>query len=123
MLEAVCELGVCRSVPLDERLATYRGRAWWLPLRGDLRRQMDWYQFFTMVGKAEHEHIPYDIGGLFGFMLRDIPILGAHVAQEENHQAMFCSGLDTALLRASGVLRGVNWSKVTPQQIARFNTV
>ena len=100
---------------LSERLANYApgSRAWWLPLSDEIRREIDWFEFYKFIGASE-DHVKYDAGDLFEFLARGIPILGPRIAQKENQEQMVCSGFVTAVLEAAGVLRGINWSKTTP---------
>jgi hypothetical protein len=103
---------------LSERLANYDagGRSWWLPLADDIHRAFDWFQFYQFIGAAE-DHVRYDKGALFEFILRGFPIIGPRIAQAEHRNQMVCSGFVTAVLEAAGVLRGINCSKVTPQDL------
>jgi hypothetical protein len=106
---------------LSERLANYdaTGRAWWLPLSAEVRKAVDWFKFYQFIGGAE-DFVKYDVGGLFEFILRGLPIVGARVAQDEDQKQMVCSGFVAAVLEATGVLRGINWSKVSPQDLVEM---
>jgi hypothetical protein len=99
---------------LSERLASYDtgSRAWWLPLSDEIRREIDWFEFYKFIGASE-DHVKYDTLDLFEFIARGIPILGPRIGQKEKKQ-MVCSGFVTAVLESCGVLRGINWSKTTP---------
>jgi hypothetical protein len=106
---------------LSERLATYDegGRAWWLPLADDIHQAVDWFRFYQFIGGAE-DHVRYDIGDLFEFILRGLPVTGPRIGQAERQDRMVCSGFVTAVLEAAGVLRGINWSKVSPQDLVEM---
>jgi hypothetical protein len=106
---------------LSERLANYDdgGRAWWLPLAGDIHQAIDWFKFYQFIGGAE-DHVRYDTSDLFEFILRGFPIIGPRIGQSEHRDRMVCSGFVTAVLEAAGVLRGINWSKVTPQDLVEM---
>ena len=145
IIEATIE-GVRNGVQsnlLAGRLANYdsRGRAWWLPLSPEVRKAMNWFQFYKYIGSTE-SRIRYDTAGLFHFLARAVPFIGPRTYQAENSAALFCSGFVAELFEQSGILRGINTSKVTPQdlceaklyrecvqilgapgKIARFNTV
>lgn len=103
---------------LSERLASYDtgGRAWWLPLSDEVHKQIDWFKFYQFIGASE-DHVKYDVGGLFEFIARGLPVLGARIGQKEHQDQMVCSGFVTAVLESCGVLRGINWSKVSPQDL------
>ena len=105
---------------LSERLAEYDGRAWWLPLSDDIHEQIDWFKFFNFIGATE-DHVRYDTTGLFEFILRGLPIVGPRIGQKEHVDQMVCSGFVTAVLESCGVLRGINWSKVSPQDLVEMH--
>jgi hypothetical protein len=106
-----------QSEPLGEVLATYGdgSLAWWLPLDDDIRAAINWTKYYQFIEKATG-NIKYDIPGLFGFLGRQIPILGAYICQSETMKRMFCDGYAVALFEDAGVLRGINWSQFSPQQ-------
>ena len=130
--------------PLGDRLANYdrRGRAWWLQLSPEVRKAMNWFKFYEYIG-ASQDKIGYDIPALFHFLLRTLPIIGPRIFQKENAKALECSGFMVELFEKSGILRGVNNTKTSPQdfiemqlfagppvqilgppgRIARFNTI
>jgi hypothetical protein len=51
--------------------------------------------------------VKYDTAGLFEYLLRDIPVLGAHVAPEEKTNEMYCRAFVIASLTKGGLLNGV----------------
>lgn len=107
--------------PLGDRIANYDddGRIWWLPLSQQIRQMIRWDKFWEFCGAADGI-VGYDTPGLFEFLWRSIPFLGPRVAQKENEQRMVCSACAVALFEACGVLRGINYSKVTPQDLAEM---
>jgi hypothetical protein len=104
--------------PLPKTLATYppNSSAAVLFLRDEVRALIDWQKFYAFCGQAE-DTVRYDTEGLFEFFLREVPILGVRVAQEEHKNKMVCSAFTTALFEACGVFRGMNWSKMRPQDL------
>lgn len=109
---------------LSERLAECEKageRVWWLPLSREVRKEINWEKFYSFIEACDNGKVSYDIPGLFGFLWRLIPIVGVRVAQGENKSKMFCSGTDAAILEAAGVLRGINISKISPQDIVEMN--
>jgi hypothetical protein len=118
-----------QTEPLIEVLgADYaQGRAWWLPLRDDIRALGDWVtagafidvaQSFVRVGGPKA--VQYDKAGLLGFVLRETPIIGAYICQASDPHAAFCSSYVTAILEAAGILRGINARQVSPQQLCEM---
>jgi hypothetical protein len=103
---------------LGETLANYGAgsTAIWTPLSDDARGKIDWFQFYEFCG-ASQDHVSYDKVGLVEFVLREIPIIGPVVSQDEKQNTMFCSAWSTALYTKSGLLRGINWTKVSPQDL------
>jgi hypothetical protein len=83
------------------------------------RSRIDWEKFYAVIGAAE-DHVGYDIADLFEFLIRDVPVLGVRVAQGEHKAKMVCSSWVTAVLESCGVLGGINWTQVTPQQLVEM---
>jgi len=108
--------------PLGAAIAGYDTGASIAALRLDdaTRSRIDWERFYAVIGAAE-DRVAYDIPDLFEFLLRDVPILGARVAQGEHKAKMVCSSWVTAVLESCGVLRGINWTQVTPQQLVEMH--
>ena len=109
---------------LSERVHTYDGDMWWLPL-GESARSMfeqnkrDFFNFmFAQEGKA------YDVLQLFGSAvdaLDNHPILGSISYNQEDFSSWFCSELIAEGLETAGVINSVNASEVTPVDICRFS--
>jgi hypothetical protein len=106
---------------LSDRIANYDegGRIWWPPLAEDVRQDINWFKFWEFVGKTV-DRVGYDEPGLGGFIWRSIPIIGPRIAQRENQREMVCSAYGEALLEYAGALRGINSSKMTPQDMAEM---
>lgn len=104
--------------PLGATLAGYgpNSSAACLRLSAPSRAKIDWFKFYSFIGQCDG-FVKYDVAGLFDFLLREVPILGTRVAQDENQTAMVCSAWVCALLIKCGVLEGMNWSKVSPQDL------
>jgi hypothetical protein len=107
--------------PLADTLLNYGdgAKAMWLPLSEEARRQIDWSAFYAFCGSTE-DHVRYDVEGLFEFLLREVPIVGPRVAQDEHTDNMVCSAWATALWSKCGLLRGFNWSKVKPDDLVEM---
>ena len=108
--------------PLGATIAGYDTGASIAALRLDdaTRSRIDWFKFYEVIGAAE-DRVGYDIPDLFEFLIRDVPILGARVAQGEHKARMVCSSWVTAVLESCGVLTGINWTQVTPQQLVEMH--
>ena len=106
---------------LNDTLANYGhgARAWWLPLSTEVRKRIDWTGFYGAIGEADGI-VRYNVGGLFGFLARSIPILGPRICQRENQKQMVCSAYVTHVLKGAGILRGMNQDMVTPQNVAEM---
>ncbi|VEL95881.1 hypothetical protein ALT761_00840 [Alteromonas sp. 76-1] len=109
---------------LSERVHTYDGDMWWLPL-GESARDMfeqnkrDFFNFmFDQEGKA------YDVLQLFGSAVDALdshPILGSISYNQEDFSSWFCSELIAEGLETAGIINSVNASEVTPVDICRFS--
>jgi len=124
LTESTIEKGVSgpQDHPLGDVLANYGdgARAWWLPLAPTIRRLIDWQAFYAFVKDAESGAYSYDVPGLFGFLGRQIPILGTYICQSESAKRIFCSGYDTAILEHAGILRGINYTQESPKQLCQI---
>jgi hypothetical protein len=110
-----------QTEPLGEIIADYGPvSVAALRLSDAARKRIDWFEFYKVIG-ASDGFVKYDVANLFDFLIRDIPVLGARVAQGENKTAMVCSSWVTAVLEASGLLTGINWTKVSPQDIVEMH--
>lgn len=108
-----------QTEPLGATIAQYSGAAAVLRLSDEVRSRIDWQKFYEVIG-ASDGFVGYDIAGLFEYLVRDIPILGAQVAQGEHKSRMVCSSWVTAVLESCGPLIGINWTQVTPQQLVEM---
>lgn len=109
---------------LSERVHTYDGDMWWLPL-GESARDMfeqnkrNFFNFmFDQEGKA------YDVLQLFGSAVDALdshPILGSISYNQEDFSSWFCSELIAEGLETAGIINSVNASEVTPVDICRFS--
>lgn len=106
---------------LGETLAHYGdgAQAAALILKEDFRRSIDLQKFYAFLGAAE-TYVHYDVEGLFGFLARELPILGPYLCQAEDPRQMFCNAYVIAAFEASGALRGINYRKTTPQDMAEM---
>jgi hypothetical protein len=104
---------------IDQRAAAYPGSMALLSLNADQRARMDLEAFYRFCGAAE-DHVRYDVGGLVEFLAREIPIAGARLAQSAHEDRMVCSAFATALWTRTGLLHGINWSKVWPQDLVEM---
>lgn len=109
---------------LSERVASYDGDIWWLPLSRASRSifEQNKHKFFDFM--CEQEGKPYDVLQLFGSAvdaLDDHPLFSSISYNNEDFSSWFCSELIAEGLKTAGVVTGVNSSEVTPVDICRFN--
>ena len=108
--------------PLGEILTTdysAGSQAAWLPLRDDIRKQIDWEKFYAFIGGVE-DHCRYDIEGLVLYASKFLPFLGPFINQAEDPKQMFCDAYAIAIFEACGVLRGINYRKMAPQDFCEM---
>jgi len=103
---------------LGQTLANYGAgaQAAALLLKDEVRARIDWEAFYAFCGASE-DRVKYDVGGLFEFILREVPIIGTRVGQEEKQNAMVCSAWAAALWSKCGLISHINWSKMRPQDL------
>lgn len=116
------EVNGVQTEPLGLTIAGYDSGASIAALRLNdaTRSKIDWGKFYGVIGAAQ-DHVGYDIPDLFEFLIRDVPIVGARVAQGEHRAKMVCSSWVTAVLESCGVLTGINWTQATPQQLVEMH--
>jgi hypothetical protein len=106
---------------LGLRIATYDrgGRFAALRLSDEIRAKIDWFEFYKFIGEIDGS-VKYGTVDLFEYLLREVPILGHYLFQDEHKSTMVCSSLVVAVLEKCGVLRGINWTTASPQQIVEM---
>jgi hypothetical protein len=107
---------------LSDRLATYDGEIWWLPLSDKTRKSMNPQAFYDFL--LHQEHKPYDMpqavkSGLD--RLDDTAVLGRLTHNVEDFAKFFCSELVAAALEASKAVPRLNASEVTPIDLCMFS--
>ncbi|TNE67564.1 MAG: hypothetical protein EP335_01280 [Alphaproteobacteria bacterium] len=111
---------------LSERLADYDGNIWWLPIRMNLKVEIEKYKaFYNFLFKQAALRKPYDLPQA---LLSAVDIL-EHTALEddmpgynrEDFEKFFCSELVAAGLEVAGVVPRINASEVTPIDLCRWN--
>jgi hypothetical protein len=105
--------------PLGAEVAGYDagGSIAALLLDDPTRARIDWKKFYAAIGSMDGI-VTYDTAGLFEYLGRQIPIIGARLWQEEKQDSMFCSAFVSAVLIHCGALgAGINWSKQRPQEL------
>ncbi|UJS25282.1 hypothetical protein [Thiothrix winogradskyi] len=113
--------GVIRS-RLSDRLRKYEGEVWWLPLRDAVREKMDLGLFCRFL--LDQEGKEYDMPQAVKSSLDALDMLrlaGSVTYNIEDFAKFFCSELAAAGLEASGAIRSVNSSEVTPVDLCMFS--
>lgn len=108
---------------LSERVASYDGDIWWLPLSSNARRIFEENKKHFLNFMFEQNGKPYDILQLFGSAvdaIDELPIFSSISYNQEDFNRWFCSELIAEGLETAGVIQGVNASEVTPVDICRF---
>lgn len=107
---------------LSDRIDTYEGEIWWLPLDDDSRNKLDTHAFYNFLlhqNRKEYD-MPQAVKSALD-ALDDIPLLGKATHNEEEFSKFFCSELAAAGLEAGGVIDHLNASEVTPIDLCKFN--
>ena len=108
----------------SDRLNTYKGELWWLPLSDETREKMDNKKFYEFLFNQAKERKPYDLPQAIKSAIDifdDLPF-GLHGAgyNREDFSKFFCSELVAAGLEVSGAVGTVNASEVTPVDLCRW---
>lgn len=106
---------------LSDRLATYEGEIWWLPLSDASRAKLNFKAFYDFL--LHQEHKPYDTTQAVKSALDAldaIPLIGDATHNKEDFSKFFCSELAAAGLEKGGVISNLNASEVTPIDLCMF---
>lgn len=106
---------------LSDRLATYDGEIWWLPLSQSVWNAMDkatFYNFLIHQERKEYD-MPQAIKSALD-ALDNVPVLGNATHNIEDFSRFFCSELVAAGLEAGGAISRINASEVTPIDLCSF---
>lgn len=109
----------------SDRLTTYDGELWWLPLADEIRRKkFDQQKFHDFLFNQAKERKPYDMPQAIKSALDALDKLpfGLHGPgyNEEDFSKFFCSELVAAGLEIAGAVGTVNASEVTPIDLCRW---
>lgn len=98
---------------LSDHIARYDGDMWWLPLKDELRANMNVIDLisFIFAQKGKKYDTPQAIGSALDF----IP------DNREDLDKLFCSELVTAALEHVGILKDINASEQTPADVVGFD--
>lgn len=111
------------SNPLHERINTYDGDMWWLPLSQEARFRYNQQAEQCHTFLSQQIDKDYDIWQLFGAavdFIDHLPIIGRLSYNKEDTTRWFCSELIAAGLREAQIVELDNVSEVTPIDICRY---
>jgi hypothetical protein len=106
---------------LSDRLDTYDGEIWWLPILKDIHDVMDKKKFYNFLIHQERKEydMPQAIKSALD-ALDSVPGLGRATHNREDFSRFFCSELVAAALEAAGAIASINASEVTPIDLCSF---
>ncbi len=108
---------------LSDRVATYDGEIWWLPLGAHPRTKVD-ANLETFYGWClNQDHKPYDMPQAIKSALDVLDkALGplSPTLNQEDFTRFFCSELAAAALEKAGAIPEINASEVTPVDLCSF---
>ncbi|MFT6986916.1 MAG: hypothetical protein ACJAT7_002766 [Psychromonas sp.] len=110
----------------SDRLNTYSGELWWLPLKNSIRETLfNKAKFFDFLFNQAKERKAYDMPQAIKSVVDALDKLpfGMHGVgyNQEDFSKFFCSELVCAGLEVSGAVGSVNASEVTPIDLCRWN--
>lgn len=109
---------------LIERVESYQGDIWWLPLAESSRETLEHNKSNFINFLHEQQGKKYDIWQLFGSTVDatdNIPLLNRLSRNNEDFSSWFCSELVAAAFNVAGIVKRVNASEVTPIDLCQFN--
>lgn len=109
----------------SDRLNTYEGELWWLPLSDHIRTALDNKKFYNFLFNQAKDKKPYDMPQAIKSAvdtLDNLPFdIHGPTFNKEDFSKFFCSELVAAGLEISGAINSVNASEVTPIDLCRWN--
>lgn len=108
---------------LSDRLSSYHGEVWWLPLKPEVRQRFDENAFFTFIYSAKFKpfDLPQAVQAALDFAIRQQEHISESFRNQEDLNKFYCSELVAAALEAAGVVPKLNASEVTPIDLCRWN--
>lgn len=109
----------------SDRLDSYEGEIWWLPLSEEIRKtRFDQKKFYDFLFNQAKKRKPYDMPQAINSALDILDTLpfGKHgpTYNREDFSKFFCSELVAAGLEVAGAVDSVNASEVTPIDLCRW---
>ena len=110
----------------SDRLNTYKGELWWLPLNNEIRnKSFDQKKFFNFLFNQAKDKKPYDMPQAIKSALDvtdKLPFdMHGPMYNREDFSKFFCSELVAAGLEKAGSIGNVNASEVTPIDLCRWS--
>ena len=110
----------------SDRLDTYEGELWWLPLKKEIRDNLfDQNKFYNFLFNQAKDRKPYDMPQAIKSAidaLDNLPFgMYGPAYNKEDFSKFFCSELVSAGLEIAGAVGSVNASEVTPIDLCRWN--
>lgn len=110
----------------SDRLASYGGEIWWLPLRQQVwDTKFNGKAFYDFLFNQAKQRKPYDTPQAIKSAIDTLDQLPFGVRgpgyNQEDFSKFFCSELVAAGLEVSGVVPKINASEVTPIDLCRWN--
>ena len=110
----------------SDRLDTYDGELWWLPLSDQIREtKFNQIEFFNFLFDKAERRVEYDVPQAITSaidVLDELPLgMRGPGYNREDFSKFFCSELVAAGLERAGSVGDVNTSEVTPIDLCRWN--
>lgn len=110
----------------SDRIDTYEGEVWWLPLKDEIRnKSFDSAKFYNFLFNQAKERKAYDVPQAIKSALDVLDNLPFEARgpgfNSEDFSKFFCSELVAAGLEQAGTVGTVNASEVTPIDLCRWN--
>jgi hypothetical protein len=108
---------------LSDRLNSYHGEVWWLPLKPEVRQSFDEGAFFDFIYGAQYREfdLPQAVQAAIDFAGRHGSDVHDSFHNQQDLSKFYCSELVAAALHSAGVVPPVNTSEVTPIDLCQWS--
>lgn len=105
----------------SDRLQTYEGELWWLPLSEVVREKINIKKFYDFLFNQAKQRKPYDMPQAIKSALDALDSFTGSTYNTEDFSKFFCSELVASGLEVGGAVGSVNTSEVTPIDLCMWN--
>lgn len=121
LVESTGSNGVA-TVRFSDLIRDYDGEIWWLPLDEEQRSERFYdAAFVDFLFNQVRDGKEYDLPQALRSALDSLDVLHGPGYNRRDYERFFCSELIAAAFQASGLVKGINPSEVTPIELCTWN--